>query len=71
MITYCIDLVTKDGQLVRIECPRKFIDKLHDSLEHAMKCRDWWSPAQFDGCSATYLGLLLTRVNMAEIVGTL
>lgn len=71
-MTACfVDLVLDTGDLVRIECPPKFEDQLHDSLEHAMKRRDWWAPAQFDGCKAEFLGLGLERVNMSRVVGTL
>lgn len=71
MRTVFVDLVTKGGELVRIECPGKFEDELHDTIENAMKRRDWWSRCQFDGCSMTYMGLQLDRVNMGEIIGTL
>lgn len=70
MNTY-IDLVLDSGELVRIECPSKHEDALYESLEHAMKRRDWWSPAQFDKCTATFIGLGMDRVNMARVVGTL
>lgn len=70
-ITTFHDLVTKSGELIRIECPTKHEDELYDTLENAMKRRDWWSPNQFDGCTATFLGLRLDRVNMGEIIGTL
>ncbi|MDY6979181.1 MAG: hypothetical protein SV201_04830 [Pseudomonadota bacterium] len=66
-----VDLVMDNGELVRIECPDQDVDDMHESLEHSMKRRDWWSPNQFDGCQATYLGLLLGRVNMARVVGIL
>lgn len=66
-----VDLVTDNGELVRIECPQKYEDDLHRSLENCMKRRDWWSPCQFDGCSAEFMGLHLGRVNMARVVGRL
>lgn len=66
-----IDLVMDTGELVRIECPQKFNDELHDALEMAMKRRDWFATARFDGCSAEFLGLQLDRINMARVVGTL
>lgn len=71
MATECVDLVMDNGELVRIECPGKFTDGLHDTLEHAMKRRDWWSPGRFDGCTAEYLGMYLERVNMARVIGRL
>lgn len=71
MATTYLDLVLDTGELVRIECPSKFEGDLHESIEHAMKRRDWWSPAQFDGCRAELLGLQLARVNMARVIGTL
>lgn len=66
-----IDLVLDNGELVRVECPAKHEDQLHDSIANAMKRRDWWSPGQFDGCTAEYLGLQMGRVNMARVVGVL
>ncbi len=66
-----IDLVLDSGELVRISCPAKHEDELYETVEHAMKRRDWWSPAQFDGCEATYMGLRMGRVNMARVVGML
>lgn len=71
MKTVFVDLVTKSGEIVRIQCPCKFEDELHESIENAMKRRDWWSRNQFDGCSMTYIGLMLDRVNMGEVVGSL
>lgn len=71
MATLFIDLVMDNGELVHIESPGKFEDELHDSIENAVKRRDWWAPARFDGCSATYLGLCVYRVNMARVVGLL
>lgn len=66
-----IDLLMDNGELVRIECPADREDELHDSLEQCMKRRDWWSPHRFDGCSAEYLGIGLSRVNMARVIGVL
>lgn len=71
MKTVWIDLVLDTGELVRIECPAKFEDQLHDSIQHAMKRRDWWSTGQFEGCTAEFMGLSMDRVNMARVVGTL
>lgn len=64
-----IDLVLDTGELVRIECPEKFNDTLHDSLNNCMKRKEQWSPGQFDGCTAEFLGMYLDRVNMARVVG--
>jgi hypothetical protein len=66
-----VDLVLEDGELVRIECPTEHSDELHDTLQQAIKRRDFWSPSLFDGCNAEYLGLRLDRVNMARVVGML
>ncbi|TVO70898.1 hypothetical protein FHP88_15705 [Sedimenticola selenatireducens] len=66
-----IDLVMDNGELVRIECPQKHEDALHDSLEHCLKRRDWWSPNQFDKCTAEYMGLRMDRINMGRVVGEL
>jgi hypothetical protein len=71
MTTIFVDLVLDNGELIRIECPSKFEDQLYDTIENAMKIRDWWSPNQFGGCTAAYLGLSLDRVNMARVIGTL
>lgn len=66
-----IDLVLDNGELVRIECPSKHEDQLHDSIANAMKRRDFWCPSQFDGCTAEFLGIQMVRVNMARVVGVL
>ena len=66
-----VDLMMDNGELVRIECPDKYTDDLHDSLEHAMKRRDWWAPSRFDGCRAEYMGIAMDRVNMGRVVGRL
>ena len=66
-----VDLVIDNGELVRIECPKRFEDELHDTLEYTMKRRDWWCPSQFDGCKAEYLGQLMDRVNMGRVIGAL
>jgi len=65
------DLVMDNGELVRVECPDEYEDEMHDTLQSAMKRRDWWSPSQFDGCSAEYIGLNMGRVNMSKVVGML
>ena len=69
MSTLFVDLVMDDGNLVRIECPGKFEDEFHDSIDNALKCRDQWSPGRFDGCKAEYLGHRLDRVNMTRVIG--
>ena len=66
-----IDLVIDNGELVRIELPQKFEDEVWQSIVDAMKRREWWATSQFEGCSATYIGNQLDRVNMARVVGTL
>lgn len=71
MTTVFLDLMLDNGELVRVECPTKHEDDLHESLEHAMKRGDWWSPKQFDGCRAEYMGTNLNRVAMRRVVGTL
>lgn len=68
-MTEYVDLLTDSGELIRIECPDKHYDALHDSLENSMKRKDWWSPGQFDGCKAEYLGISLSRVAMSKVVG--
>jgi hypothetical protein len=71
MASVWVDLVMDTGELVRIECPAKHEDALHDSLSASMKRRDWWSAAQFDGCTAEFMGIQLDRVNMARVIGEL
>ena len=66
-----VDLLTDSGELIRIECPDKHYDQLSESLEHAMKRKDWWSPNMFDGCKAEYMGISLSRVAMGKIIGIL
>lgn len=63
------DLLMDNGELVRIECPEKYHDSFYETLENAMKRRDWWSPGQFDGCRAEYMGISIGRVNMGRIIG--
>lgn len=65
------DLVMRDGNLVRIECPVKHEDELWETLGVALKVGGAWSPHQFDGCRATYLGHSLSKVNMALVAGML
>ncbi len=71
MKTAYVDLLLDNGEIVRIECPGKHEDDLHQTLENAMKRRDWWSPLMFEGCKAEYLGVAMVRVNMAKVVGML
>ena len=66
-----VDLVMDNGELVRIECPEKHADELHETLENSMKRGDWWSPSRFDGCKAEYMGLALDRVAMRRVVAML
>ena len=66
-----VDLMMDNGELTRIECPDKHEDELYGSLENSMKRRDWWSPGQFDKCTAEYMGIRLGRVNTARVVGML
>lgn len=66
-----VDLVLDSGELVRITCPAKYWDDLYDSLEHAMKRGDWWSPGMFSDCRAEIMGLGMSRVSMRRVVGML
>lgn len=66
-----VDLLLDNGELIRIECPMKHENGLYDTIENSMKCRDWWSPARFDGCTASYLGKTMDRVNMGRVIGLL
>lgn len=71
MATIYVDLVLDTGEIVHIECPGKHKDELHDSIEHAMRRRECWSPSRFDGCRAEYGGVFLDRVNMGRVIGLL
>ena len=71
MQTQYIDLVTDDGQIVRVECPAKHYDACHDSLTNAMKNRDWWSPNRFEGCKCELNGNLMGHIAMWKIIGML
>ena len=71
MAAMFLDLLMDNGELVRIECQSKHEDELHETLENSMKRGEWWSPARFDGCTATYMGTLLNRVAMRRVVAML
>ena len=64
-----LDLILDNGELVKIEFPDEFIDDVAEALENCMKRRDFWSPSQFEGCKADYIGHSLDRVNMNKVVG--
>ena len=66
-----VDLVMDNGELIRIECPDKFEDELHETLDNTRKRNDWWSCNQFDGCKAEYMGHGLDRINMKRVIGEL
>lgn len=70
-MTAWADLVMDNGELVRIEFREADFDNVHETLDNTRKRGDWWAPAQFDGCSATYMGLDLDRVAMSRVVGML
>lgn len=65
------DFVLDNGQLIRVECPEKYTDEFYESVNNAMKLGDTWSPDQFNGCKAEFLGQRMDRVNMARVVGLL
>ncbi len=65
------DFMMDNGELTRVEYKTEHQDALFDSIEYAMKRRDWWSPNQFEGCKAEYLGQNLDRVNMGKVIGML
>lgn len=70
MLTW-VDLILLNGGVVRIECPQKWEDELHTSIDNCRARRDWWSPNQFEGCTATYTGHLLSRVDMQQVMGVM
>ena len=71
MATEYVDLLAENGEIIRIECPDKHSDDLYETIENSMKRGEWWSPGQWDGCSATYMGIQISRVNMKKVVGML
>lgn len=71
MKTIYVDLVMRDGKLVRIECPGKYEDELDDTLNTALMVGGTWSPDRFEGCRATYLGHYLSKVNMSLVAGVM
>jgi hypothetical protein len=66
-----VDLVLDTGEFIRIECPEKFTDELHETLENSMKRKEWWSVSQWEGCSATFMGIGIDRIAMWRVIGTL
>lgn len=66
-----VDLVLDTGALVRIEAPNKVEDDLHEAIDNARARGDTWSPAMFDGCTATFHGLRMGRIDMRRVVGML
>ena len=63
------DLVLDNGGIIRIEYKDKYMDEFFESIDNARACNDWWSPSQFDGCKAEYLGMNLDRVDMKRVIG--
>lgn len=70
-MTVFVDLLMDNGELVRIECPDRHADELYETLENATKTNSWWSPGQFEGCKAEYIGQSLERIAMRRVVGVL
>lgn len=66
-----IDLMLLNGEIVHIECPRKFEDEVRADIENAMKRGDWLPLRQYEGCSATYMGIEIDRVNARQIAAML
>jgi hypothetical protein len=65
------DLVTVDGQIIRLEIPTKYYDDCIEAINNAQARGDNWSPQMFDGCTAEYMGLGLSRINMKKVIGWL
>lgn len=63
------NLVLDNGEFIRIECPAQFAGEFYESVENGMKRGDRWSPLQWDGCRAEYLGVSLDIINMRRVVG--
>lgn len=66
-----IELLLLNGEIVRIECSRKFEDALYETIENTMKRGDWLCRARFDGCIFTYMGIHIDRVNMRQVAAML
>lgn len=71
MDTSYTDLVLDNGELIRIECPDKYMDELSESIDNTRKRGDWFSVNQFDGCKAEYMGMGLDLINMKRVIGTM
>ncbi len=65
------DLVTVDGQIIRLEIPNKHLDEVIDAINNAQMRGDNWSPQMVEGCTAEYMGMYLSRVNMKKVIGWL
>ena len=63
------DLVMDNGELIKIKFPLGIEDEFYESISNTLKRRNEWSPNQFEGCTAEYLGMLLDTVNMARVIG--
>jgi hypothetical protein len=66
-----IDLVLDNGEIVRVELPKKFEDEVREDIDNAMRRRDWWAVRCCEGVSAEFMGMKLDRVNMARVVAML
>ena len=65
------DLVTTDGQLIRLEIPTDHQDEIIEAINNAQRRGDDWSPQMIEGCKAEYMGMPLSRVNMQKVIGWL
>jgi len=65
------DLMLDNGEIIRIECPEKYSDDFYEAITNSMKRGDEWSTSMFDGCSASYMGIGIERVNMKRVIGRL
>lgn len=65
------DLVTVDGQIIRLEIPAKYYDDCIEAINNAQARGDNFCTAMFEGCSAEYMGLGLSRINMKKVIGWL
>lgn len=66
-----IDLLIDSGEIVRLEIPSKHEDECREHIEHSMKTRDWFHACRWEGCSVTYLGTQVEKVNMGRVVAML
>jgi hypothetical protein len=66
-----IDLLLDNGDIVRIEVPRKWEDELREGIENTMKRRDWLCASAWEGAQFKINGVVVDRVNMGRVIAAL